>query len=215
LSASICPICAKRRAERYCPAKGEKICAVDCGVGREVTIDCPSDCGYLLAAHRWEEEHAKEVSPRDLPFPEVTFPAALIHNHQELLSAMAYAIVAFAGDTPSLTDSDIFAAAQQLAETYRTLTSGIYFEKPPPGLVASGLYAALARLLDEQKKTPADSAQAPPVTDLEVFHLLVFFVRFGMLRSNGRVRARKFLEFLRRQIPPQVAAPSASRIIIP
>ncbi len=47
-----CPICEKRKAARFCPAKGEKICAVCCGTEREVTIDCPSDCAYLLAAHR-------------------------------------------------------------------------------------------------------------------------------------------------------------------
>ena len=39
-----CPICEKRPAKRFCPAKGEKICAICCGEGREVTIDCPMDC---------------------------------------------------------------------------------------------------------------------------------------------------------------------------
>ena len=26
------------------PPRAKKICAIDCGIGREVTIDCPSDC---------------------------------------------------------------------------------------------------------------------------------------------------------------------------
>ena len=39
-----CPICEKRKAQRFCPAKGEKICAVCCGKEREVIIDCPVDC---------------------------------------------------------------------------------------------------------------------------------------------------------------------------
>ena len=38
-----CPICEKRPPKRFCPAKGEKICAVCCGREREVTIDCPPD----------------------------------------------------------------------------------------------------------------------------------------------------------------------------
>src|SRR2546430_17653885 len=57
-----CPICDRRKPARFCPAKGEKICAVCCGTEREVTIDCPSDCSYLIAAHRYESKH-----PRSLP----------------------------------------------------------------------------------------------------------------------------------------------------
>ena len=41
-----CAICEKRPPKRYCPAKGEKICAICCGREREVTIDCPSDCPH-------------------------------------------------------------------------------------------------------------------------------------------------------------------------
>src|SRR3989442_2247168 len=43
-----CPIFEKRKPGRFCPAKGEKICAVCCGTEREVTLDCPADCAYLL-----------------------------------------------------------------------------------------------------------------------------------------------------------------------
>ena len=35
-----CPICENRKAARFCPAKGENICAVCCGTEREVTISC-------------------------------------------------------------------------------------------------------------------------------------------------------------------------------
>src|SRR5262249_16974412 len=41
-----CPICEKRKGARFCPAKGEKICAICCGTEREVTIDCPVHCSY-------------------------------------------------------------------------------------------------------------------------------------------------------------------------
>ena len=33
-----CPICEKRKASRFCPAKAEKICAVCCGTEREVYV---------------------------------------------------------------------------------------------------------------------------------------------------------------------------------
>src|ERR1700733_13199901 len=128
---AICPICNKRRAERYCLAMGEKICAIDCGIEREVTIDCPSDCGYLVAAHRWEQNHPKPLAEGDVPFPDVSFPPDLIHTRQAMLSGLGYAVLIYAADKRSLTDSDVFAAVQAMAETRRTLLSGIYYEKPP------------------------------------------------------------------------------------
>src|ERR1700692_1380639 len=106
----MCPICNKRRAERYCPAQGEKICAVDCGTGREVSIDCPSDCAYLLAAHRWEQEHPKPHTEEEIPFPDVSFPGDLIRTRQAVLSGIGYTVLIYGADRRSLSDADVLAA---------------------------------------------------------------------------------------------------------
>jgi hypothetical protein len=212
----ICPICNKRRAERYCPAKGEKICAIDCGTEREVSIDCPTDCTYLIAAHRWEQGHPKPIAESDVPFPDVSFPADLIRTQQAMLSGLGYTVLIYAADQRSLADSDVFAAVQAMAETRRTLLSGIYYEKPPEIPVAAGLYAALAKFIEEEKKHAAEHPEFPALKDTEIFHLLVFFLRFGRLRSNGRPRTRAFITFLRSTIPQEAAAPKEeSRIILP
>lgn len=213
---SICPICEKRRADRYCPAKGEKICAIDCGIEREVTIDCPSDCAYLLAAHRWEQSHPKPVADEEIPFPDVSFSPDLIHTRQAVLSGLGYTVLVYAADQRSLADGDAFTAVQALAETYRTLLAGIYYEKLPENPVAAGLYAALVKLLEEEKKHGAEHPEFPPLRDTEIFHLLVFFLRFGRLRSNGRPRTRVFIEFLRSQFPHDLGvAKEEPRIIVP
>jgi DNA-binding transcriptional LysR family regulator len=212
----ICPICNKRRAERYCPALGEKICAIDCGTEREVTIDCPSDCAYLLAAHRWEQSHQKPLVESDVPFPDISFPADLIHTRQAVLSGLGYTVVTYAADQRALNDSDVFAAVQAMAETRRTLLSGIYYEKPPEIPVSAGLYAALAKLIEEVKKHSADHPEIPPLKDTEIFQLLVLFLRFGRLRSNGRPRTRGFIEFLRSQFPSEAGVSKEEpRIILP
>jgi len=213
---AICPICEKRRAERYCPAKGEKICAIDCGTEREVTIDCPSDCAYLAAAHRWEQSHPKPLAEEDVPFPDVSFSTDLIHTRQDVLSGLGYTVVLYAADQRSLTDSDILAAVQAMAETRRTLLAGIYYEKPPGIPVAAGLYAAFAKFIEEEKKRAAEDPESPALKDTEIFYLLVFFLRFGRLRSNGRPRTRAFLGFLRSQFPSEVGvAKEEPRIIMP
>jgi hypothetical protein len=195
---------------------GEKICAIDCGTEREVTIDCPSDCAYLIAAHRWEQSHPKPFAETEVPFPDVSFPADLIHTRQAALSALGYTVVGYAADHRTLSDSDVFAAVQAMAETRRTLLSGIYYEKPPEIPVAAGLYAALAKFIDEEKKHAAEHPEFPALKDTEIFHLLVFFLRFGRLRSNGRPRTRAFIEFLRSQFPSEVGVSKEEpRIILP
>jgi hypothetical protein len=212
----ICPICNKRRAERYCPAKDEQICAIDCGTEREVTIDCPIDCPHLIAAHRWEQSHPKPLAENEIPFPDVSFSSDIVRTRENVLSELGYTVAIYAKEQRLLADSDVFAAVKALAETRRTLISGIYYEKLPEIPVAAGLYAALAKFIEEIKKREEEHPEFPAMKETEIFHLLVFFVRFARLRSNGRPRTRAFLNFLRSQFPVEAGvAQEESRIIIP
>jgi len=209
-----CPICEKRKAERFCPAKGEKICAVCCGREREVTIDCPVDCSYLIAAHRYEDEHQRQLPP-DTPLLDVTLPSDIVHTHQQLMAALAFAIAKFCASHREATDSDVLSAVQALAETTRTLMSGIYYETQPNGVLRRELYAALTTFVAEvkQKQTQHGGAAAK---DSDFFYLLVFLYRMGLLRTNGRPRSRRYIEFLRSQFPEvQELKREESRIIVP
>jgi len=210
-----CPICAKRKAERFCPAKGEKICAVCCGTEREVTIDCPSDCSYLVAAHRYESEHRRAL-PADTPLLDEKIPQDTVYAHQQLMSALAFSIAKFCAVQPTATDPDVLAALEALAQTYKTLGSGIIYENPPVAPLPRELYAALIAFLTEVKKQQAERANSAAWKDSEVFSLLVFLYRMGLLRTNGRPRSRRFIEFLRAQFPqaPELKR-EESRIIVP
>src|SRR5258707_5736130 len=125
-----CPICEKRKAARFCPAKGEKICAVCCGTEREVSIDCPSDCSYLVAAHRYENEHRRSL-PADTPLLDEKIPQDIDYAHQQLMAALAFSIAKFCAAQPAAVVADVLAAILSLAQTYKTLTSGIFYERPP------------------------------------------------------------------------------------
>jgi hypothetical protein len=209
-----CPICGKRKAGRFCPAKAEKICAVCCGTEREVTIDCPSDCGYLLSAHRYENEHQREL-PADTPLLDVRIAQDIIHMQGRLLSALAFTIAKFCSQQSAATDPDVLAALRAQAESYKTLASGIVYEQPPASLVPRELYDALSAFLAEAKQNSAP-ASLGPVKDSEIFQLLVFLFRMGLLRTNGRPRSRRFIEFLRGQFPgAQELQKEQSRIIVP
>jgi hypothetical protein len=45
-----CALCEKRKEKRFCPAVHVRICPSVVGTTREVVLDCPSDCVYLLQA---------------------------------------------------------------------------------------------------------------------------------------------------------------------
>ena len=210
-----CPICEKRKAVRFCPAKGEKICALCCGTEREVTIDCPSDCSYLAAAHRYEDGHQRAL-PADTPLLNEKIPQDIVYTHQQLMAALAFSIAKFCAVHPDAVDTDVLAAIQALAQTYKTLSSGIIYEKPPHARLPRELYAALSAFLSEVKKQQSERSGAAILKNSEVFYLLVFLYRMGLLRTNGRPRSRRFIEFLRGQLPqsPELQR-EESRIIVP
>jgi hypothetical protein len=209
-----CPICEKRKPSRFCPAKGETICAVCCGTGREVTIDCTPDCPHLVAAHRYEDEHPRALPP-DTPFLDVNLPSDLIHTQQQLMAAFAFTIAKFCTSRPEAADPDVLAAVQALAETYKTLRSGIYYEKPPDARLPRELYASLTNFIAEVKQQQ-ERSNSSALKESDIFNLLVFLYRMGLLRTNGRPRSRRYIEFLRSQFPEaEELKREESRIIVP
>jgi hypothetical protein len=211
-----CPICEKRKPKRYCPAKGEKICAVCCGMEREVTIDCPSDCPHLIQARRWEQAHPREFAREEILFADVEVPQHVVRERQQVVSGLGFTVLKFAKENAALADADVLDAVAPLADAYRTLGSGIYYENPPQGPLAGGLYAALAAFWEEVKKQEAERAGFPSIKDSEIYLLLVFLWRVGKMRSNGRPKSRAFLDFLRAQYPASAEIEKeAPRIVMP
>ena len=212
-----CPICEKRKGQRFCPAKGETICAECCGTEREVSIDCPSDCRHLMAARKWEQEHRKPLAPEDFPFPDVRIPPAIVRERGAVVPGLGLTILQFQKESPAMTDSDALEALTALAETYRTLGTGIYYEKPPAGPVAAALYARLVEFLEQYKKEEIERTSGSPLRETEIFQLLVFLLRMGRTETNGRRKSRAFLDFLWTALPPDPHADRKEepRIILP
>ena len=109
----------------------------------------------------------------------------------------------------------MLAGVQALAETYKTLRSGIYYEKPPDARLPRELYAALTGFIAEVKQE-ADRGNSSAPKDSDIFYVLVFLYRMGVLRTNGRPRSRRYIEFLRSQFPEaRELKREESRIIVP
>jgi hypothetical protein len=210
-----CPICCKRPPKRFCPAKGEKICAVCCGEQREATIDCPLDCSYLVAAHRYGAEHRKQAPAGEVPYRDVQFPVEFVYEHWPLISALGSALLEFQALHKELNDHTIFTAMEALAETYRTLSGGILYERPPALSPARDLYEDLAQVLAEFQSREEERSGFPTLKDEGIFKLLVFFLRMGKSETNGRPLSRAFLDFLRGRFTAPPTTQEAPRIIVP
>jgi hypothetical protein len=208
-----CPICQKRKAQRYCPAKGENICSVCCGTEREVTIECPSDCAYLIASRTYGLER-KKFDWSKLPFADIKIPPSFAQDHVPLLNALTYNICAFARDNALTVDADVMASLQALAESFRTLSSGLYYEKPPDHRLQRALYDLLKAGIEEYKKAEAQNTSATVVRESDIRDALIFFTQLGATYVNGRPKGRAYLDMLRSQIKSEEFSKPASNIVL-
>lgn len=210
----ICPICQKHKAKRLCPAKGEMICAVCCGTEREVTIDCPSDCVYLIASRQHRDER-REVDWEKMPFASQKIPYSTLEAHEPFFMRLSYAVCEFASENRPLVDADIQAVYQALAETYQTLTSGILYENPPAYLLQRELYGKLRHEVEEYKKQePIGISAQTRVRESEIRDVLILVAQIAAGKSNGRPKGRAFLDFIRSQFKPGTFTKQESKIIL-
>src|SRR5579863_7934859 len=88
-----CAICEKRKEKRFCPAVHGRICAQCCGEQREVTLDCPSDCPYLLQAREHEKPRPAEQFDAAALFLQVEVSEQFTYEREHLLMGLSYALV--------------------------------------------------------------------------------------------------------------------------
>jgi len=171
---------------------------------------------YLIRAREQEEEHRQPIPRGEVPFAEIEVPTGIVDLNHPLLAALSTTIVGIWSRDPKMNDLDVAAALRALGETYRTLTSGLYYEKPPEGGPARDLYVMLREAIEQLRKEQLSRAALPVAKDSDVLYIVVFLARVLRRRSNGRPRCKAFLDFLRSQFPQ--AAPvekEAPRIIVP
>jgi hypothetical protein len=208
-----CPICEKRKAKRFCPAKAETICSQCCGTEREVTIDCPSDCPHLVASRQYDLER-KDTDWSKAPFAETKFRRTAVGELAGLIDALARSICQCASEHRPLTDLDVQAAIESLAETYRTLSSGLYYERPPDYAYQRELYLKLKEGIEEYKKALSQRLGVANVRPADIRDALVFLAQLCFAHSNGRPKGRAFLDLLRSNFKSEELASSASNLVV-
>lgn len=150
------------------------------------------------------------------PFPESKIPASFVAAHEKLILALSYAACVYARDHRPLVDSDVVASLASLAETYRTLSSGLYYEKPPEYLLQRELYERLKAAIEEFKKDQAREPQLAGARANEIRDTLIFLAQLGSARANGRPQGRAYLDFLRAQFKSEAfSSPATNLVVLP
>jgi len=199
--------------KRFCPARGDNICAVCCGTEREVTIDCPADCPHLVASRKYDEGR-RQVDWSNIPFSDVRISNEFAQSHATLLMTLISSIWGYAREHRQVVDTDAIGALQALAESYRTLTSGLYYEKPPDYLYQRELYQVLKTTLEEFQRIQAQRQGLVTLRNSDLRDSLIYLTQLGALRANGRPKGRAFLDLIRSQVAPQDSAQTGSNIVL-
>jgi hypothetical protein len=216
-----CAICEVRKEKRFCPAVHGRICPQCCGEQREVTLDCPSDCVYLLQAREHEKPRpASELDSTSL-FREVEIGDPFIYEHEHLLLGLSYALAKSARADRALTDRDLIAALTAMSRTYETLVkSGLVYESPIASSAQTAIAVEMQEMLKQYREAEQKQMGYTRLRDADVLKALVFLVRMAIGRTSGRPKSRSFIDFLHAQFPEKqsvIASPevAGSRIITP
>jgi hypothetical protein len=186
-----------------------------CGTEREMTVDCPPDCEFLLEARK----HDKPV-PLDgaaIPNRDIHVTEELVVENEELLLHVADALVKAAEASPSVVDFDAREALDAAIRTYRTRESGLYYESLPENPLAAGLARAVLDAAEEFRRQETERLGITRTRDSAVLGVLVFLQHFELDRNNGRRRGRAFLHALRGLYPsgPDEESTGTSSLVLP
>jgi hypothetical protein len=222
-----CAICEERKEKRFCPAVHGKICPQCCGEQREVTLDCPSDCPYLLQSRQQALERStahshnhndgagaaeREAGFSDIEFPEVEIAEQFLYEREELILGLSFALAKSARasrsfgdrllDGRSLTDRDLIAALSSLAKSYQTLAnSSLIYEPPTTNIAHQNVAREVETMVREFREAEEKHLGYNRLRDSDVLKALVFLLRLGLSRTSGRPKSRAFVDFLFAQFP--------------
>ncbi|HET9409256.1 MAG TPA: hypothetical protein VFO39_18590 [Candidatus Sulfotelmatobacter sp.] len=215
-----CPICNLRKEKRFCPAVHGRICPQCCGEQREVTLDCPSECPYLLQAREHEKPRPLDQTDANAIFLSVEVSDQFMYEHEHLLMGLSYALAKAARADRTMHDRDLLAAISNLAGKYeRMVSSGLVYQEGVTSAPQQKVAAEVETMVNEYRAAEKKHTGYSTLRDSDVLKALVFLVRLGYGRTSGRPKSRAFVDFLFTQFPDQPAVmgaeESASRIILP
>ncbi len=202
-SPRLCAICGKRKPKRFCPGVNGDICTLCCGTEREVTVQCPLQCIYLIESRQYDTP--RPADPATLPNMDIVVDEGFLRRNESLMTMIAVTILkasVFEGDT--LVDTDVRDALASLVQTYRTLQSGLVYEARPDNPLAAKVVRAVQETVGKIREYL--DKEGARLDDRDVLKVLAFFQRMELTHWNGRPKSRQFIHFLGGFVPPNAVA---------
>lgn len=206
-----CKICGTRKARRFCPGVGGDICSICCGTEREVTVNCPLECEYLVEARLHDK--APVINSEEIPNRDVRVTEEFMREHEPLLIFLGAKLLGASLETTGAVDSDVREALDSLIRTYRTLQTGLYYESRPNNLVAAGIHQKIQDAVQQLRKELAEKG-SQSLRDAEILGMLVFLQRVELQQNNGRPKGRAFIGYLRGYFPQEKPSPANAPALI-
>ncbi|MCZ2146184.1 MAG: hypothetical protein LC126_00225 [Bryobacterales bacterium] len=211
-----CRICETRKPRRYCPGVGGDICSQCCGTEREVSIDCPLDCEYLLEARKHEK--FTEVDPKLIPNRDIRVTDEFMNEHDAFLDFLARTLLTATLNTAGANDNDLREALETMIRTYRTRQTGLIYESRPSNPVAGMIQQQALEEIGQFQEAEARQTGVHSLRNTDVLGVLVFLQRIAVHWDNKRPRGRSLISFLLERYPqprPSPVAPQSPSLIIP
>lgn len=209
---ALCKICNTRRPRRFCPGVGGDICSICCGTEREVTVDCPLDCEYLIESR----VHEKPGPAGDPPNEDIKVSERFLRENETLVTVLGRAVLQAGLSVPGAVDSDVREALEALIRTYRTLESGLYYETRPDNPIAARIAGMVQESVAEYRRQQQERTGMAGTRDSAILGVLAFLQRAEVLRQNGRKRGRSYLHFLYDNFPePENLMGDGASLIVP
>jgi len=195
---------------------GGDICSQCCGTEREVSIDCPLDCEYLLEARKHEK--FTEVDPKLIPNRDIRVTDEFMNEHDAFLDFLARTLLTATLNTAGANDNDLREALETMIRTYRTRQTGLIYESRPSNPVAGMIQQQALEEIGQFQEAEARQTGVHSLRDTDVLGVLVFLQRIAVHWDNKRPRGRSLISFLLErygQPRPSPVAPQSPSLIIP
>ncbi|MGE5111737.1 MAG: hypothetical protein ACM3JB_12825 [Acidobacteriaceae bacterium] len=217
-----CSLCHSRKEKRFCLALHDRICPQCCGAERERTLDCPSECTYLQQARQHEKPRSLEELGKEELFREVELGQRFFYEHEPLITGLMFGIAKIAATQKNWTDQEYLHALTEITRAAATRAgSGLILQENTPNSIQQLLHEEIEKMIAQYRQLEEQHLGYFQLKDSDVLRALVFLVRMGHSRTNGRRKSRAFLDSLRAQFqaqqatPPGVVSGSNSSLIIP
>ncbi|HEX4484849.1 MAG TPA: hypothetical protein VH088_01190 [Terriglobales bacterium] len=153
-------------------------------------------------------------------FPQVEITQQFLYEQEHLIMGLYFALAKNARGNLQVKDADLIAALTALARNYETLVnSGLHYEPPLAGLAQQAIVADIQNMVKEYRETEQKHLGYGRLRDQDVLRVLVFMVRMGHARTNGKPKSRAFAEAVVAPFPDKDSALAEQRqssgLIIP